>query len=50
MIYKFIENLSRLILEWSLRKQNIHRHIVDEIGEAYSYQKLRTERVKKALL
>lgn len=50
MIYKFIENLSRRIMEWAIRKQNLQRPIIDEVADTFSYHALRTERVKKALL
>lgn len=51
MILKFIENLSRLILEWAIRKQDKHeRPIIDEVAEGFSFRVARTERAKKALL
>lgn len=49
MIYKFIENLSRLILEWAIKKQPNQRNIVDEIEEGFSFHAVRTERIKKIL-
>jgi hypothetical protein len=49
MIYKFIENLSRLMMEWAMRKQFNQRPIIDEVVENYSYHAMRTERARKAL-
>jgi hypothetical protein len=49
MIYQLIENLSRRIMEWAIRKQNYHRHIIDEIADGIYYHALRTRRVKKAI-
>lgn len=50
MIYQFIENLSRLIMEWAIKRQDMHqRNIVDEVQEGFSYQALRTERIRKVL-
>lgn len=37
MIYQFIENLSRLIMEWAISKQSSYVNIVDEVQESYSY-------------
>ena len=50
MIYQFIEQLSRLIMEWAMRKRYNQRPIIDEIADKYSYYALRTKGVKKALL
>ncbi len=50
MIYLFIENLARRIMEWAIRKQKTQRPIVDEVAETVSYRALRTSRAKKALL
>ena len=50
MILQFIENASRLIMEWAMKKRYEQRPIVDEIADSYSYYSLRTEKVKKALL
>ena len=50
MILQFIENASRLIMEWAIQKQYNQRPIIDQITDGYSYSVLRTEKVKKALL
>jgi hypothetical protein len=50
MIYQFIENLSRMIMEWAMLKRYEQRPIIDEVAETFSYTALRTSRVKKALL
>lgn len=46
MIYKFIENLARLIMEWAMRRQYNQRPIIDEIRDAYSYNLLKGLKVK----
>lgn len=46
MIFKFIENLSRIIMEWAIRKQYNQRPIIDEIQDAYSYKLLKGLKVK----
>ncbi len=38
MIYQFIENLTRLIMEWSIRRQKKHRPLVSEIAEKLSFR------------
>jgi hypothetical protein len=50
MIYKLIENLSRIIMEWAIRQQPNTRPIIDEVADTFSYHAMRTERIKKALL
>ena len=46
MIYQFIENLSRLIMEWAIDKRDNQRLIVDEIQDGYSYRALKDMRVR----
>lgn len=41
MIYQLIENLARMIMEWSMRRQKTKRHIVDEVRDVYSHRPLR---------
>jgi hypothetical protein len=38
-----------MIMEWAQRRQGINRNIVDLIKDEYSFNKMRTQRVKKAL-
>jgi uncharacterized protein (UPF0335 family) len=46
MIYQFIENLSRMIMEWAQSKQPYQRVIVDEVSEGFSYRALKNMRLK----
>lgn len=46
MMYKFIENLARLIMEWAARKQYDDRLFVDEIADTFSHRALKGLRVK----
>lgn len=43
MIYKLIENLSRLIMEWAISKQYTQRSIVDDISDAFDNKRLKTK-------
>ena len=40
MIYRFIENLARLIMEWAIRHQSPTRSIIDDISDAFDNKRL----------
>jgi hypothetical protein len=46
MIFQFIENLSRMIMEWAIRRQSNEMYIVDEIADKFSHRALKELKVK----
>lgn len=49
MIYQFIENTARLIMEWAIKRRELSRPIIDEIADNYSYHPMRNLELKKHL-
>jgi len=54
MFYQFIENVSRRLMEWAIRKQKLIRPITSQVSDVISYRAplknyLRDSKLRKAL-